>query len=163
MARSNADTPLAKVPDDAWQAAREREKVIRALVHEPPPYGARVEAMDAAAAELGLNSHHIYRLMKAYEADPRTRSLLPKSPGPPAGRRRLHPRVETIIEEEIQTRYMDLLKPKKSLLMKGIRARCAAEGLGKPARETVEARLERIPIILVHSQRLRSRIGNHWV
>ncbi|QCO00044.1 hypothetical protein D3093_32780 (plasmid) [Azospirillum argentinense] len=55
--------------------------------------------------------------------------------------RRLHPRVETIIEEEIQTRYMDLLKPKKSLLMKGIHARCAAEGLGKPARETVEARL----------------------
>lgn len=141
MARSNADTPLAKVPDDVWQVAREREKVIRALVHEPPPYGARVEAMDAAAAELGLNSHHVYRLMKAYEADPRTRSLLPKSPGPPAGRRRLHPRVETIIEEEIQTRYMDLLKPKKSLLMKGIHARCAAEGLGKPARETVEARL----------------------
>ncbi|UKJ76696.1 integrase catalytic domain-containing protein [Azospirillum brasilense] len=36
---------------------------------------------------------------------------------------------------------MDLLKPKKSLLMKGIHARCAVEGLGKPAHETIEARL----------------------
>ena len=141
MARSNADTPLAKVPDDVWQAARDREQVIRHLVQNPPAYGARAEAVAAAAAELGLSFHHIYRLLKAYEADPRTRSLLPKVPGPQAGLRRLHPRVETIIEEEIQTRYMDLLKPKKSLLMKGIHARCAAEGLGKPARETVEARL----------------------
>ncbi|MCR6630172.1 MAG: hypothetical protein NVV74_09060 [Magnetospirillum sp.] len=129
------------MPDEVWQTARKRERVIRTLVQQPVLYGARSEAMVAAANELGITLQYLYRLVKAYAADPRTRSLLPKIPGPQAGLRRLHPRVETIIEEEIQTRYMDLLKPKKSLLMKGIHARCAAEGLGKPARETVEARL----------------------
>lgn len=132
------------VPNDVWQTARDRERVVRALVRQPPTYGARSEAMNAGAAELGITLQYLYRLVKAYEADPRTRSLLPKPPGPQAGLKRLDPRVEAIIEEEVKTKYLDLLKPKKSLLLKAIHARCAAECLGKPARETVEARLAAI-------------------
>ena len=139
-----SDKPLTGVPDEAWEAARDRERVIRQLVLEPPVYGTRSEVMTTAAADLGLSPHHLYRLLKAYGTDPRTRSLLPKTPGPQAGQRRLDPRVETIIEEEIQTQYLGLLKPKKSKLMKGIHARCKAEGLPKPARETVEGRLTAI-------------------
>jgi putative transposase len=139
-----SDKPLTGVPDEAWEAARDRERVIRQLVLEPPVYGTRSEVMTTAAADLGLSPHHLYRLLKAYGTDPRTRSLLPKTPGPQAGQRRLDPRVEAIIEEEIQTQYLGLLKPKKSKLMKGIHARCTAEGLPKPARETVEGRLTAI-------------------
>ncbi len=88
-----------------------------------------------------MTIQYLYRLINAYEADPRTRSLLPRSPGPPTGIRRLDSRVEAIIEDEIQTRYLDLLKPRKSLLVKGVQARCTQEGLAKPARETINARL----------------------
>jgi len=72
------DKPLTDVPDTIWAVARERERVVRALVEKPPAYGARSEMMAAAAAELGITLQYLYRLLKAYEADPRTRSLLPK-------------------------------------------------------------------------------------
>ncbi|MGA1860992.1 Mu transposase C-terminal domain-containing protein [Azospirillum sp. 11R-A] len=135
---------LTTVSDEDWAVAREREPVVRELVQKPPTYGARAEAMGAAANELGLSPSQLYRLLKAYEADPRTRSLLPKAPGPTGGARRLDNRVEAIIEEEIRTNYLTLLKPKKSLLMKGIHARCTAEGLTKPASQTVDMRLSAI-------------------
>ena len=38
----------------------------------------------AVATELGLMPNHFYCLLKAYETDPRSRSLLPKDPGPQA-------------------------------------------------------------------------------
>lgn len=135
---------LAKVPDALWQTARERERVIRPLVLEPLAYGARGEQLTAAAEALRVSHQHLYRLMRAYEADPRAQSLLPGTPGRRTGTRRLAERVETIIEEEIQTSYLKLIKPRKAALMKGIHARCKLEGLQKPARETVELRLAAI-------------------
>ncbi|HYH40134.1 MAG TPA: Mu transposase C-terminal domain-containing protein [Azospirillum sp.] len=132
------------VPDEVWQIARERERVIRPLVLQPLAYGARGEQLAAAAEALNVSQPYLYRLIRAYQADPRTQSLLGKRPGRKVGVRRLDARVETIIDEEIQTSYLRLLKPKKSKLMKGIHARCAAEGLPKPARETVDLRLAAI-------------------
>jgi hypothetical protein len=38
----------------------------------------------AVATELGLMPNHFYCLLKAYETDLRSRSLLPKDPGPQA-------------------------------------------------------------------------------
>jgi hypothetical protein len=38
----------------------------------------------AVATELGLMPNHFYCLLKAYETDPRSRSLLPEDPGPQA-------------------------------------------------------------------------------
>src|SRR3954470_18167368 len=49
-----------------------------------PSYGATGEAM-AAATEPGFTPNHLYRLLKAYETDPRTRSLLPKALLPAGG------------------------------------------------------------------------------
>lgn len=141
MSRPHSAKGLTSVPDAAWETARRRERIVRALLQNPVAYGARSEAVAAAAAELDVTIQYLYRLIKVYEADPRTRSLLPRSPGPPTGIHRLDSRVEAIIEDEIQTRYLDLLKPRKSLLVKGVQARCTQEGLAKPARETINARL----------------------
>ncbi|SMH28445.1 Mu transposase C-terminal domain-containing protein [Azospirillum agricola] len=135
---------LTTVSEEDWALAREREPIVRDLVQNPPAYGARAEAMAAAASELALTPNHLYRLLKAYEAAPRTRSLLLKAPGPASGGKRLDDRVEAIIEEEIKGTYLTLHHPKKSLLMKGIHARCAAEGLTRPARQTVDTRLAAI-------------------
>lgn len=130
--------------DAAWQVARDRERVIRPLVLEPRAYGGRGEQLAAAAEALDVSQPYLYRLLRAYQADPRTQSLLSKRSGPKGGVRRLDAQVEAIIEEEIQTNYLRLLKPKKSGLLKGIHARCKAAGLPKPARETVDLRLAAI-------------------
>ena len=89
MSRPHSAKGLTSVPDAAWETARRRERIVRALLQNPVAYGARSEAVAAAAAELDVTIQYLYRLIKVYEADPRTRSLLPRSPGPPTGIRRL--------------------------------------------------------------------------
>ena len=69
----------------------------------------------------GPHANHLYRLLKAYETDLRSRPRC-RRPGA-AGGRRLNPRDETIIEDEIETRDLTLLKPEKSALMKRLSSR----------------------------------------
>lgn len=145
MAGSHSDTDLGAVPDDVWETARAREKVIRAVLSDWPDVGDRREIIRAAASELGITPQYCYRLIKAYKSDPRTRSLLPRRPGPKPGTRRALPAaVEAIINDEIQNFYLTRLKPKKTALVKGIHARCAKENLPKPAKDTILNRLAAI-------------------
>jgi hypothetical protein len=81
LSRPHSAKGLTSVPDAAWETARRRERIIRALLQNPVAYGVRSEAVAAAAAELDVTIQYLYRLIKVYEADPRTRSLLPRSPG----------------------------------------------------------------------------------
>ncbi len=134
---------LDQVSDDLWEIAKTRERVIKAIARTPER-GVRSSLVNAAAAELGLSRAWVYRLLKAYEDDPRTRSLLPKARGPKLGKRRIDQRVEAIIGNEIQTYYLTRVRPTKAALMKGIHARCHSEGLQRPSRETVDARLLKI-------------------
>ena len=81
MSRPHSAKGLTSVPDAAWETARRRERIVRALLQNPVAYGAHSEAVAAAAAELDVTIQYLYRLIKVYEADARTRSLLPRSPG----------------------------------------------------------------------------------
>jgi len=81
LSRPHSAKGLTSVPDAAWETARRRERIVRPLLQNPVAYGARSEAVAAAAAELDVTIQYLYRLIKVYEADPRTRSLLPRSPG----------------------------------------------------------------------------------
>jgi hypothetical protein len=81
LSRPHSAKGLTSVPDAAWETARRRERIVRALLQNPGACGARSEAVAAAAAELDVTIQYLYRLIKVYEADPRTRSLLPCSPG----------------------------------------------------------------------------------
>ena len=81
MSRPHSAKGLTSVPDAVWETARRRERIVRALLQNPVAYGARSEAVAAAAAELDVTIQYLYRLIKVYEADPRTRSLLPRSLG----------------------------------------------------------------------------------
>jgi putative transposase len=129
--------------DSLWEIAKARERVIR-VISKSTERGIRSSLVDAAAVELGLSRTWIYRLLKAYEDDPRTRSLLPKARGPKSGKSRIDQRVEAIIENEIQSYYLTRVRPTKAALMKGIHARCHKKGLKRPGRQTVEARLRKI-------------------
>jgi hypothetical protein len=85
----------------------------------PPAYSATGDAI-AAATELGLTP------ITSIACSRPTRPIsdpAPAAEGPQAGRRRLNPRDETIIEDEIETRDLTLLKPEKSALMKRLSSR----------------------------------------
>ncbi|GAA4249446.1 hypothetical protein GCM10022293_12730 [Azospirillum formosense] len=55
----------------AASSARKREPGVRGLMQNLPPYGARAQAMAAAAGELDVTPNHLHRVFKAYDADPR--------------------------------------------------------------------------------------------
>lgn len=139
--RLHRDASLDGVPDEDWEVARNQERVIRHLIASPPAYGARGEMMSAAALELKISAQYLYRLLRAYAEDPRTRTLLPQYPGRKLGTRTLDSRVEAIIDQEIQNKYLKLLKPNKTRLCREIRALCDAENLRKPAYDTIVARI----------------------
>ena len=65
-------TAFRQGPDEragaAWETARRRERIVRALLQNPGAYGARSEAVAAAATELDVTIQYLYRLIKVYEA-----------------------------------------------------------------------------------------------
>ncbi len=127
--------------DDDWAVARIREAVLRRLIQQAEKSGPSGERALAAAQELKISLGYLYRLLRAYRADPRTRSLLPRRPGPSPGGQHLEPRVEAIVADEIQTNYLRPLRPSKAKLTRDIQARCRAAGLPAPNRETIARRL----------------------
>lgn len=160
MASPNNDIDPSKVPDEIWNLARERERVIRKIVAAPQCSGSRSETVTAAAAELRITRAYCYRLIKAYRSDPRLRSLLPGAPGPKAGtHRRLKADVEMIIGEELQKFYLTTLKPTKTAVVKAIQARCVESMLPKPARVTILRRIAAIGEFEKTRRRLGSKVA----
>jgi len=68
LSRLHSAKGLTSVPDAAWETARRRERIVRALLQNPGAYGARSEAVAAAATELDVTIQYLYRLIKVYEA-----------------------------------------------------------------------------------------------
>jgi len=66
LSRPHSAKGLTSVPDAAWETARRRERIVRALLQNPVAYGARSEAVAAAAAELDVTIQYLYRLIKVY-------------------------------------------------------------------------------------------------
>jgi putative transposase len=66
LSRPHSAKGLTSVPDAAWETARRRERIVRALLQNPGAYGARSEAV--AATELDVTIQYLYRLIKVYEA-----------------------------------------------------------------------------------------------
>lgn len=130
--------------DDRWAVARAREAVLRRLIQQAERSGPSIELASAAAEELAISRGYLYRLLRVYRADSRTRSLLPRRPGPSPGGRHLDPHVEAIVADEIQNNYLQQLRPSKAKLTRDIQARCHAAALPAPDRETVTRRLASI-------------------
>lgn len=155
MAANEKPWDLTQVPAEIWEKAKVREPEIRALVFDPPPKRARAEAISKAADRLGLEYKYLYRLIKRYQADPRTEALLPRKEGPREGRRKIDLRAEEIIEEEIRKTYLSMNKPSKAYLLLCIHSRCNAERVPRPSRRTVETRLSAIS----EREKIKRRLG----
>src|SRR5262249_3738611 len=130
---------LLDVPERKWVAACLREPIIRRLVAAGRTTRADV---DAAARELGVGRAQIYRLVKAYRANPITQSLVSANPGPKKQSRRLSSEVEMIIEEKIKSDYMRPERPSVQHLCREIQRACRAAKQDAPSRKAISARLK---------------------
>ena len=98
--RRSASARPDAVPDEVWVEAVRRAGVIAPLV-ETGGRLTRARVREAGRA-LGLSVQSTYRLLARYRENPVTAALVPASPGPAKGTRRLAPQIEAVIDRAIQ-------------------------------------------------------------
>ena len=82
-----------------------------------------------------------YRLVRDFRNQPVTSTLLPRTPGPAQGARRLDPVVEAKVEAAIDVVYLKPERPTLKRLFGQIRRDCLAAGLMPPSLKALRARV----------------------
>ena len=106
-----------------------------------PPINA---SLAEAARELGVDRSTAFRWRARFEAERRLSALLPKQPGRPKGHCQVDPRVDELVETQIQTFYLRPERPSIRELVDRIRAECRRIGLPPPNWRTVKLRIKRV-------------------
>ena len=114
-------TPL--LPDVERRAA-----VLRDLLRQSG-WKVTAEVADAALEQLGIPRSTLFRAVARFRRTRRASSLLPLKRGTRDGSSLLDPRIERIIEEQIERFWLKKEKPRFSALMERVHDACNVEGL----------------------------------
>lgn len=138
-----AETPTPssrplEVSGEAWAEAVRREAKVRPLAAAAPN---SLAAVQVVADDLGLSTAQLYRLIRAFRAQPVTRSLVVTKPGPKRGARLLPDEIDRRIEGAIDAVFKKREKPTVRKLLRDIEVDCRAASLKVPSRKAVQARL----------------------
>lgn len=137
----NQDLDLTVIPEEEWQYARERLKIIQ------PILSGKVRGT-AATKEIAINSGYgiatIYRWVRTFKNSGLLSDLLSEKPGWRSGKWRLNDEVEAIIKERIENFYMTDQKRSIASTIESINRLCKNAGLPKPHWETVNRRIKAI-------------------
>lgn len=137
----NKDIDLLSIPEEEWQFARERLKIIEPLL-------SRKKWGSAAAEEIAKKSGYgvatIYRWVRTYKNSGLLSALLSDKPGWRSGKWRLNEQVEAIIKNVIENYHLTDQKPSIASTTEKIQTLCDNAGLGKPHWETVNRRINAI-------------------
>ena len=135
------DIDLTVIPEEEWQFARERLRIIQ------PILSGEVRGT-AATREIAKNSGYgiatIYRWVKTFKNSGLLSDLLSDKPGWRSGKWRLNDEVEAIIKERIENFYMTDQKRSIASTVESINRLCKNAGLPKPHWETVNRRIKSI-------------------
>ena len=114
------DPPLPEV--------ERRAAVLRDLLRQSG-WKVTAEVADAALAQLGIPRSTLFRAVARFRRTRRASSLLPLKRGTRDGSLLLDPRIERIIEEQIERFWLKKEKPRFSALMERVHDACHVEGL----------------------------------
>jgi len=126
------DPPLPEV--------ERRAAVLRDLLRQSG-WKVTAEVADAALAQLGIPRSTLFRAVARFRRTRRASSLLPLKRGTRDGSLLLDPRIERIIEEQIERFWLKKEKPRFSALMERVHDACHVEGLRVPHRKTIKRRV----------------------
>ena len=137
--------------DAAWEQARSRTAVIRALADRGV---IGIAAADRAAAELGISRRQVYVLLGKYRQGSGliTDLAVRRSTGGKGGHRLPEP-VEEIIRDLIRRRFLTRQKRSVAALHREIASACAARGFKAPTRNTVTRRISMLSPVDVGRRR----------
>src|SRR5580700_2659499 len=126
------DPPLPEV--------ERRAAVLRDLLRQSG-WKVTAEVADAALAQLGIPRSTLFRAVARFRRTRRASSLLPLKRGTRDGSLLLDPRIERIIEEQIERFWLKKEKPRFSALVERVHDACHVEGLRAPHRKTIKRRV----------------------
>ena len=128
--------------DRVWDEARSRAGILARTL--PDAAADQRLSLAEAARELGVDRSTAFRWRARFEAERRLSALLPKQPGRPKGHCQVDPRVDELVETQIQTFYLRPERPSIRELVDRIRAECRRIGLPPPNWRTVKLRITRV-------------------
>jgi putative transposase len=120
------------------EKALQRSETLRLLAAKPR---LTILDVDEAASTLGIRRAYVYRLLAAFRKRPRTSTLLPKTEGRKAGTWLVSPQIELIVEDAIESFYLQRIKPPLSALVRQVQADCYRAKLKPPDRKTILRRV----------------------
>lgn len=126
--------------DPPLPEAERRAAVLRDLLRQSG-WKVTAEVADAALAQLGIPRSTLFRAVARFRRTRRASSLLPLKRGTRDGSLLLDPRIERIIEEQIERFWLKKEKPRFSALMERVHDACHVEGLRAPHRKTIKRRV----------------------
>lgn len=144
---------LVSIPEDDWQVAMERYRILAPLVGLPSRTAAHIKVV---ADELLVSVATVYRWLDRVERAGSVSCLLRKRRSD-AGVKRLDARVEVVIKDVILSDYLTELKKSPTAVTRAIETRCRSEGLPVPSKVAVLARIDEI----LPEERARKREGRN--
>lgn len=135
-------TSLLSIPKEEWQDAWEQYNALRPLLSKAKHERTYTE-IDAIADTLGKSRATIYRMLNKIGQDQTVSSLLRK-PREDNGVSRLDERIDTVIQEAINTFYLTKERPSVAALHERISLICNDKNLNAPSVATVQRRVARI-------------------
>jgi putative transposase len=132
---------LVDIPEEEWQFARERLKIIEPLLSKKV-WGS--EAVSKIAKDSGYGVATIYRWIRAYRNSGLLSDLLPEKGGWKSGTWRLDEQVEAIIKDRIENYYLTDQRRSIANTTEEIQRLCVNAGFPKPHWRTVKRRIDAI-------------------
>lgn len=139
------------LPESEWGRAKHLHEVIAPLA-ESDVVGK--DAVEAAAALLGVTARQVYRLIRRYRTGHGlVTDLARKNPGRPKGKTHLSSEVELIITDVLDSLYLSRQKRSRAVVACEIRKRCLKAGYQPPSYNTVDVRIALLDPVLVARKR----------
>jgi len=129
--------------DPRWPEAERRDALLRRLL-KASGWQLTREVVETAREELGIPRSTLFRLVARFRRTKRTTSLLPQAAGTPSGAKRIDPKVESLIKEQIDRYWLKKERPSMSSLMQRVHDACRVEGVRPPNRRTIERRVDEL-------------------
>lgn len=130
--------PMLEATDAQWEQARLRENAITSI----DCAGDVTSQVARLSEDFGVSRRTVFRWLARYREAPQTSSFLPRPVGPREGSHRLDERIEQLITEVINDVYLTKVRAKREEVVRMVHLRCAAQGLKRPSRKPILARLK---------------------
>jgi putative transposase len=141
---------LSQIAESQWNEARRRAAVVRPLIELD--HCSFIRASEAAA-ELGLSTRHLYRLIQRLrEADGKLTALLPGGSSGGRGKQRLSAPREDLVCRLIKEIFVTRQKRSAADLVRAIRSQSLKSGLKSPSESTIRRRLKNLSLADLHQR-----------